>query len=142
MTGDAMSDALPHRSARPPGSVPDVPDLPPATVRRQVALPLRTPDGFATTARVVTFDGLVGGKEHVALALGDTERALRRSAAGGPAPLVRPHSECLTGDVLGSERCDCGPQFREALERISATGGFLLYLRQEGRGVGLYTKLD
>jgi GTP cyclohydrolase II len=67
---------------------------------------------------------------------------MRRSGAGGPAPLVRPHSECLTGDVFGSERCDCGPQFREALERISATGGLLLYLRQEGRGIGLYTKLD
>jgi GTP cyclohydrolase II len=56
--------------------------------------------------------------------------------------LVRPHSECLTGDVFGSERCDCGPQFREALERISTAGGFLLYLRQEGRGIGLYAKLD
>ena len=57
-------------------------------------------------------------------------------------PLVRPHSECLTGDVLGSERCDCGPQLREALERTSAVGGFVLYLRQEGRGIGLYNKLD
>src|SRR5919106_5550848 len=59
-----------------------------------------------------------------------------------PAPLVRLHSECLTGDVLGSERCDCGPQLREAVERIAAVGGFLLYLRQEGRGIGLYAKLD
>ncbi len=55
---------------------------------------------------------------------------------------MRPHSECLTGDVFGSERCDCGPQLREAVERISETGGFLLYLRQEGRGIGLYAKLD
>ena len=55
---------------------------------------------------------------------------------------MRPHSECLTGDVFGSERCDCGPQFREAVERITTVGGFLLYLRQEGRGIGLYTKLD
>jgi GTP cyclohydrolase II len=55
---------------------------------------------------------------------------------------VRPHSECLTGDVFGSTRCDCGPQLREAAERISAAGGFLLYLRQEGRGIGLYAKLD
>ena len=57
-------------------------------------------------------------------------------------PLVRVHSECLTGDVLGSERCDCGPQLREALERIDREGGFLLYLRQEGRGIGLYAKLE
>ena len=49
-------------------------------------------------------------------------------------PLVRPHSECLTGDVFGSQRCDCGPQLREAVERIAEAGGFLLYLRQEGRG--------
>jgi len=48
----------------------------------------------------------------------------------------------MTGDVFGSERCDCGPQLREAVERISAVGGFLLYLRQEGRGIGLYAKLD
>ena len=65
--------------------------------------------------------------------------------AGPPRPrgtLVRAHSECLTGDVFGSLRCDCGPQFREALERVSEAGGFLLYLRQEGRGIGLYAKLD
>ena len=65
-----------------------------------------------------------------------------RSPASTPPPLVRPHSECLTGDVFGSQRCDCGPQLREAVERIAATGGFLLYLRQEGRGIGLYAKLD
>jgi GTP cyclohydrolase II len=57
-------------------------------------------------------------------------------------PLVRLHSECLTGDVFGSQRCDCGPQLREAVERIADSGGFLLYLRQEGRGIGLYAKLD
>ena len=67
----------------------------------------------------------------------------RRTPAGrAPAPLVRPHSECLTGDVFGSQRCDCGPQLREAVERIADAGGFLLYLRQEGRGIGLYAKLD
>jgi GTP cyclohydrolase II len=57
-------------------------------------------------------------------------------------PLIRPHSECLTGDVFGSQRCDCGPQLREAVERIADAGGYLLYLRQEGRGIGLYSKLD
>jgi GTP cyclohydrolase II len=108
-------------------------ELPPATVRRQVTVPLRFPDGYATTARVATFDGLVDGLEHVALALGDHD---------GGVPLVRPHSECLTGDVFGSLRCDCGPQLREAVERIAEAGGLLLYLRQEGRGIGLYNKLD
>jgi GTP cyclohydrolase II len=91
---------------------------------------------------VFTFDGLVDDKEHVALGLGDWQRTVLRCMAGGAAPLVRLHSECLTGDVFGSERCDCGPQLREALERISSAGGFLLYLRQEGRGIGLYRKLD
>ena len=113
-----------------------------AAIRRQVTVPLRFPDGYATTARVMTFDGLVDGKEHLALGLGDWQRALTKSGAGGRAPLVRPHSECLTGDVFGSQRCDCGPQLREAVERIAEQGGFLLYLRQEGRGIGLYAKLD
>src|SRR6201994_1272429 len=113
-----------------------------ATVRQQVTVPLRFADGYATTARVMTFDGLVDKEEHIALALGDWQRALTKSAAGGRAPLVRPHSECLTGDVFGSQRCDCGPQLREAAERITEQGGLLLYLRQEGRGIGLYAKLD
>jgi GTP cyclohydrolase II len=136
-----MSNALPHRPLRPI-TLPTQAGAARAGVRRSVDLPLRTPDGFATVARAFSFDGLADGKEHVALALGDWETAVRRGAAGGTPPLVRPHSECLTGDVFGSERCDCGPQFREALERITAVGGFLLYLRQEGRGIGLYTKLD
>jgi len=115
---------------------------PAAAVRTHVTVPLRFPDGYATTAEVVTFDGLADGREHLLLGLGDWRGALARSATGGEAPLVRPHSECLTGDVFGSERCDCGPQLREAAERITAAGGFLLYLRQEGRGIGLYAKLD
>jgi 3,4-dihydroxy 2-butanone 4-phosphate synthase/GTP cyclohydrolase II len=72
--------------------------------------------------------------EHVALVYGDI--------AGEPNILVRMHSKCLTGDVFGSQRCDCGPQLREAVERIANAGGYLLYLRQEGRGIGLYAKLD
>jgi GTP cyclohydrolase II len=114
----------------------------PATVRRTVTVPLRFADGYATTAQVMTFDGLADGKEHLALGLGDWRRSLARSAAGGRPPLVRPHSECLTGDVFGSQRCDCGPQLREAVERIAEADGLLLYLRQEGRGIGLYAKLD
>jgi len=116
--------------------------VPAATVRRQVTVPMRFGDGYTTTAQVLTFSGLLDEREHLALGLGDWQRALRRSAAGGPAPLVRPHSECLTGDVFGSQRCDCGPQLREAVERIAEVGGLLLYLRQEGRGIGLYAKLD
>ncbi|MEU7902228.1 GTP cyclohydrolase II [Actinoplanes sp. NPDC049118] len=103
-------------------------------IRSRVTVPLKFADGYRTTAEVITFVGLADGKEHLALALGD--------AFGAEVPLVRPHSECLTGDVLGSERCDCGPQLREAVERIAGAGGFLLYLRQEGRGIGLYAKLD
>ncbi len=115
---------------------------PDAGIRTRVTIPLRFPDGYATPADVFTFTGLVDGEEHLLLALGDWQSSLRRAAQGGPAPLVRPHSECLTGDVFGSERCDCGPQLREAVERIASEGGFLLYLRQEGRGIGLYAKLD
>jgi len=117
-------------------------ETPKAVVRTEVTVPLRFADGYATTARVFTFDGLVDGKEHIALGLGDWQRALAKAAVGGRAPLVRPHSECLTGDVFGSQRCDCGPQLREAVERIADAGGLLLYLRQEGRGIGLYAKLD
>ncbi|MGX6601798.1 GTP cyclohydrolase II [Micromonosporaceae bacterium Da 78-11] len=102
------------------------------SVRTRVTVPLRFPDGYATTAEVFTFTGLADGKEHLALAFGGVSGT----------PLVRMHSECLTGDVFGSERCDCGPQLREAAERITEAGGYLLYLRQEGRGIGLYAKLD
>jgi GTP cyclohydrolase II len=105
-----------------------------AEIRTHVTVPLKFADGYATTAEVITFTGLADGKEHLALALGDV--------ANAEVPLVRPHSECLTGDVFGSERCDCGPQLREAVERIATVGGYLLYLRQEGRGIGLYAKLD
>lgn len=73
------------------------------------------------------------GHDHVALLIG---------AFGGQAPLVRLHSECLTGDVFGSLKCDCGPQLREAMRIIAAAGGgVLLYMRQEGRGIGLANKL-
>lgn len=74
------------------------------------------------------------GKEHMVIALGDLQAE--------PAPLVRMHSECLTGDALGSLRCDCGPQLKEALRRIAEEGrGAVLYLRQEGRGIGLGNKI-
>jgi GTP cyclohydrolase II len=115
--------------------------LPSATIRTQVPVPLRFADGYATAARLFSFNGMVDGQEHLAFGLGDRAAAVT-SAGGGAVPLVRPHSECLTGDVFGSQRCDCGAQLREAVERIADCGGYLLYLRQEGRGIGLYAKLD
>ncbi len=83
--------------------------------------------------QIVAFRASDDGQEHVALVVG---------AFGGKPPLVRLHSECLTGDVFGSLKCDCGPQLKEALNIIGAAGGgILLYLRQEGRGIGLANKL-
>jgi GTP cyclohydrolase II len=115
--------------------------LPSATIRTQVPLPLRFSDGYTSLARVFSFDGLVDGREHVAFGLGDRAAPVA-STESLQEPLVRPHSECLTSDVFGSQRCDCGAQLREAVERIADSGGYLLYLRQEGRGIGLYPKLD
>ena len=103
-----------------------------ATIRRCVPLPMRFPDGYEAAAQVYTFHGLADGREHVALGFGLVDKR----------PLVRLHSECLTGDVFASQRCDCGPQLREAVERIASVGGYLIYLRQEGRGIGLYAKVD
>lgn len=113
--------------------------VPVASVRRSVDLPLRLADGTPVPARLTTFHGLVDGREHVAIGLGNRADADARPVG---VPLVRLHSECLTGDVLGSARCDCGPQLEEAIRRVSHAGGYLLYLRQEGRGIGLYGKLD
>ncbi|HEY8479900.1 MAG TPA: bifunctional 3,4-dihydroxy-2-butanone-4-phosphate synthase/GTP cyclohydrolase II [Spirillospora sp.] len=85
--------------------------------------------------RAVGFSGVVDGSEHVAMVFGDI--------GDGEDVLVRAHSECLTGDVLHSERCDCGTQLDAAMERIAAEGrGIVLYLRgHEGRGIGLLAKL-
>ncbi len=84
--------------------------------------------------RVVGYRDLVTGDEHLALV---SPKGLQ-----GRAPLARLHSECLTGDVFGSQRCDCGPQLERSLERVGAEGGVVVYLRgHEGRGVGLLSKL-
>jgi GTP cyclohydrolase II len=89
-------------------------------------------EGLPVT-QIIAFRASDDGQEHVALLIG---------APGGKPPLVRVHSECLTGDVFGSLKCDCGPQLKEALRIIgTAGGGVLLYLRQEGRGIGLSNKL-
>ena len=93
----------------------------------------RLPSRFAEQGEIVAFRSDGDTAEHVALLVG---------APHGQPPLVRVHSECLTGDALGSLKCDCGPQLAAALEAIAASGwGILLYLRQEGRSIGLVNKL-
>ncbi len=98
----------------------------------RVASP-KLPTGYGDF-RIHAYENELDGKEHVALVMGDVS---------SPEPvLVRVHSECLTGDVFGSNRCDCGEQLESALRRIAAEGrGILIYLRQEGRGIGLHNKL-
>ena len=101
--------------------------------RLAIATRARLPVAAAERAEIVAFRTPEAAGEHVALILGQPDDS---------APLVRLHSECLTGDVLGSLKCDCGPQLNEALRRIADGGwGILLYLRQEGRGIGLVNKL-
>lgn len=91
----------------------------------------RLPLDGAEDTTVVAFRPTDGGPEHLALLIGTP----------GTTPLIRVHSACLTGDVLGSLKCDCGPQLRAAVRRIAGEGGILLYLQQEGRGIGLLNKL-
>lgn len=100
-------------------------------VQREVEIKLPTEFG---DFRAVGYSNVVDGKEHIALVKGEVNSA---------APtLVRVHSECLTGDVFGSNRCDCGPQLHAALAQIEKAGnGVLLYMRQEGRGIGLLNKM-
>jgi 3,4-dihydroxy 2-butanone 4-phosphate synthase/GTP cyclohydrolase II len=82
----------------------------------------------------VAYESLLDNKGHIALVMGNLEEI--------QAPLVRVHSECLTGDVFGSIRCDCGDQLARAMEMIADEGaGVLLYMRQEGRGIGLLNKI-
>ena len=93
----------------------------------------RLPNRFAEKAEIVAFRSDGDTTEHVAVVIGEP---------GDAPPLVRVHSECLTGDALGSLKCDCGPQLEAALAAIAASGwGILLYLRQEGRSIGLVNKL-
>ncbi len=83
--------------------------------------------------RAVAYRSLVDGYQHIALVSGEV--------SGKQNVLVRVHSECLTGEVFGSLRCDCGPQLESAMERIAKEGGVLLYIRQEGRGIGFENKM-
>ncbi len=102
------------------------------------AVDTRLPTPFGEfVLRAYTENGSV--HPHLALIQGEVEG---RAVNGTPAPLVRIHSECMTGDVFSSERCDCGIQLEVALQMIALEGsGVLLYLRQEGRGIGLLNKL-
>ena len=99
-------------------------------VRRAVETVLPTPFG---EFQLIAYESSIDGQTHMALVKGDVRQ---------PPVLVRVHSQCLTGDVFGSWRCDCGPQLESALKLIQKEGrGVILYLRQEGRGIGLVNKL-
>jgi GTP cyclohydrolase II len=99
----------------------------------RIASRARLPVSATEQCEIVAFRSAEEAVEHVALVIGRPD---------GRPPLVRLHSECLTGDVFGSLKCDCGPQLDAALHRIADEGwGILLYLRQEGRGIGLINKL-
>jgi GTP cyclohydrolase II len=102
-------------------------------IHLSIAARARLPVAGSETSEIVAFRSPDSPGEHIALIIGQPD--------GNP-PLVRLHSECLTGDVLGSLKCDCGPQLHAAIHSMEATGwGILLYLRQEGRGIGLVNKL-
>ena len=114
----AISDLIKHRLSKE------------KVVRRVVETVLPTPYGEFQT---IVYESLVDNQSHVALVMGDIRQ---------PPVLVRVHSQCLTGDVFGSWRCDCGPQLESALKLIQKEGrGVILYLRQEGRGIGLANKI-
>ena len=84
--------------------------------------------------KIIAYESQLDGKCHIAIIKGDVR--------GKKNVLVRVHSECLTGDVLGSMRCDCGPQLHKAMEEIEKVGkGVIVYMNQEGRGIGLFNKL-
>ena len=103
-------------------------------VKREVET--RLPSRFGGEWKLIAYTSILDRHEHIALVMGDS--------AIGPDEdiLVRVHSECFTGDVLGSLRCDCGPQLFTAMKQIEKEGrGVLLYMRQEGRGIGLINKL-
>lgn len=123
---------LVERDAQEAVSVEEVLDAVHAPEVRLITRARLPVEGLEGT-QILAFRDSGTGEEHVALLVG---------AFGGKPPLVRLHSECLTGDVFGSLKCDCGPQLKEALRLIGAAGGgLLLYLRQEGRGIGLANKL-
>jgi GTP cyclohydrolase II len=117
--------ALPQETILPLGNQP---------LHLQEIVAAQLPVSVSETGRLHVFRPIDGGEEHYAMEIGTPDRA---------APvLARLHSACLTGDLLGSLKCDCGPQLRGALAQMGAEGaGVLLYLNQEGRGIGLANKM-
>lgn len=134
MLNSHPSDGLAVHCTRTPSLMASVDDdalrLSSLTIRTAVEIPLRN----GARASFITFDELPREAEHFALQFGEVDPA--------QVPLVRMHSECITGDVFGSLRCDCGAQLTQAVDKLQDVGGILLYLRQEGRGIGLVAKLD
>ncbi|OCQ51016.1 GTP cyclohydrolase-2 [Photorhabdus australis subsp. thailandensis] len=101
------------------------------SVRNSTFIPLKF---INNESEFISFNGFFLDKEHLAIRIGKwSEQHI---------PLVRIHSECITGDVFHSLLCDCGEQLNESLKEIDIHGGVLIYLRQEGRGIGLYNKID
>lgn len=98
-------------------------------IRNAVLIPMNE-----TEAKFTSFHGITDGKEHIAL---DFRKNQNEDVVS-----IRIHSECLTGDIFHSARCDCGEQLQEAVKKLNDEEGVLVYLRQEGRGIGLYNKLD
>ena len=128
---DAVAARL-HVLAAPTADILRYPGVMATALTRVAEVPVPLED--APDARVVAFREPDAGTEHLAIVIGRPE--------AHEAPLVRVHSECFTGDLLGSLRCDCGPQLRGAIRRMAQEGaGALLYLAQEGRGIGLVNKL-
>jgi len=111
-------------------------------VRRIAETSLPTRHG---SFQAIVYRELATGADHLALVAAAPEATRNPLVVGEPdvvrTPLVRLHSECLTGDALGSTRCDCGPQLEAALDTIATQGGVVVYLRQEGRGIGLANKI-
>ncbi|WGW01642.1 GTP cyclohydrolase II [Vibrio sp. YMD68] len=104
-----------------------------AEVRARVDLKVGSQSNI--DAEILSFHGLQTEKEHIAIVFKQADKKT-------DTPLVRMHSECLTGDVFHSSRCDCGEQLEETINKMGEQGGIILYLRQEGRGIGLYNKID
>ena len=128
--------AAPHLLAVDAVDILAHPDREAARLVRVAEAPVPLED--APDARIVAFRAPDAGIEHLAILIGQPEHV----APPALAPLARIHSECFTGDLLGSLRCDCGPQLRAAIARMGREGaGVLLYLAQEGRGIGLASKL-
>lgn len=117
-------------AVRPEPAVPAPDRAAPVSVRQKIAVPMSR--AGAVVPEMVTFDGLDRAD--------DFALVFPQQAAG--TPWVRLHSACVTGDLFGSARCDCGPQLDAALAHLAQHGGVLLYLHQEGRGIGLRAKIE